>query len=296
LLLTFFFRQLPELVERGYIYIAQPPLYKVKKGKQEQYIKDDEAMEEYMTQSALEDASLHLNDSAPGISGAALEKLVNDFRMVMKTLKRLSRLYPQELTEHFVYLPAVSLEDLGNHEGMQAWMAKFNERLRSTEKSGLVYKASLREDRERNVWLPEVEITSHGLANYVTFNRDFFGSNDYKTVTALGAQLSTLLDEGAYVQRGERKKPVVEFKEALEWLMTESTKRHTIQRYKGLGEMNPDQLWETTMDPSVRRMLRVTIEDAIGADQIFNTLMGDAVEPRRDFIESNALAVSNLDF
>jgi DNA gyrase subunit B len=296
LLLTFFFRQLPELIERGYIYIAQPPLYKVKKGKQEQYIKDDDAMEEYMTQSALEDASLHLNDSAPGISGEALERLVNDFRMVMKTLKRLSRLYPQELTEHFVYLPAVTLEQLGDHEAMQAWLAKFDARLRTSEKSGLVYKASLREDRERNVWLPEVEITSHGLASYITFNRDFFGSNDYKTVTALGAQLASLLDEGAYVKRGERKKAVVEFKEALDWLMTESTKRHTIQRYKGLGEMNPDQLWETTMDPSVRRMLKVTIEDAIGADQIFNTLMGDAVEPRREFIESNALAVSNLDF
>jgi len=296
LLLTFFFRQLPELIERGYIYIAQPPLYKVKKGKQEQYIKDDDAMEEYMTQSALEDASLHLNDEAPGISGEALERLVNDFRMVMKTLKRLSRLYPQELTEHFIYLPAVSLEQLGDHAAMQEWLAQYEVRLRTVEKSGLVYKASLREDRERNVWLPEVELISHGLSNYVTFNRDFFGSNDYKTVVTLGAQLSTLLDDGAYIQRGERKKAVKEFKEALDWLMAESTKRHTIQRYKGLGEMNPDQLWETTMDPAQRRMLRVTIEDAIGADQIFNTLMGDAVEPRRDFIESNALAVSNLDF
>ncbi|OPG81291.1 DNA gyrase subunit B [Pseudomonas ogarae] len=296
LLLTFFFRQLPELIERGYIYIAQPPLYKVKKGKQEQYIKDDDAMEEYMTQSALEDASLHLNEDAPGISGEALERLVNDFRLVMKTLKRLSRLYPQELTEHFIYLPAVSLEQLSDHAAMQDWLAQYEVRLRTVEKSGLVYKASLREDRERNVWLPEVELISHGLSNYVTFNRDFFGSNDYKTVVSLGAQLSTLLDEGAYIQRGERKKAVTEFKEALEWLMAESTKRHTIQRYKGLGEMNPDQLWETTMDPSSRRMLKVTIEDAIGADQIFNTLMGDAVEPRRDFIESNALAVSNLDF
>ena len=296
LLLTFFFRQLPELIERGYIYIAQPPLYKVKKGKQEQYIKDDEAMEEYMTQSALEDASLHLNEEAPGISGEALERLVYDFRMVMKTLKRLSRLYPQELTEHFIYLPAVTLEQLGDHTAMQAWMAKYEERLRLVEKSGLVCKASLREDRERNVWLPEVELISHGHSTFITFNRDFFGSNDYKTVVTLGAQLSTLLDDGAYIQRGERRKQVTEFKEALEWLMAESTKRHTIQRYKGLGEMNPDQLWETTMDPSVRRMLKVTIEDAVGADQIFNTLMGDAVEPRREFIESNALAVSNLDF
>ncbi|WP_145184668.1 MULTISPECIES: DNA topoisomerase (ATP-hydrolyzing) subunit B [unclassified Pseudomonas] len=296
LLLTFFFRQLPELVERGYIYIAQPPLYKVKKGKQEQYIKDDEAMEEYMTQSALEDASLHLDESAPAVSGVQLETLVNEFRSVMKTLKRLSRLYPQDITEHFIYLPEVTLEQLGDHGVMQAWLAKFQQRLDHCQSSGLAYKASLREDKERNVWLPEVEVTSHGLASYVTFNRDFFGSNDYRTVVNIGAKLSTLLGEGAYVKRGERRKSITEFKEALDWLMNESTKRHTIQRYKGLGEMNPEQLWETTMDPTVRRMLKVTIEDAIAADQIFNTLMGDAVEPRRDFIESNALSVSNLDF
>ncbi|MFJ3074910.1 MULTISPECIES: DNA topoisomerase (ATP-hydrolyzing) subunit B [Pseudomonas] len=296
LLLTFFFRQLPELVERGYIYIAQPPLYKVKKGKQEQYIKDDEAMEEYMTQSALEDASLHLDESAPAVSGVQLEALVNEFRSVMKTLKRLSRLYPEELTEHFIYLPEVTLEQLGDHAVMQAWLDSFQQRLNNSQKSGLAYKASLREDKERNVWLPEVEITSHGLASYITFNRDFFGSNDYRTVVNIGAKLSSLLGEGAYVQRGERRKAIVEFKEGLDWLMNETTKRHTIQRYKGLGEMNPDQLWETTMDPTVRRMLKVTIEDAIAADQIFNTLMGDAVEPRREFIESNALSVSNLDF
>ncbi|ANC00974.1 DNA gyrase subunit B [Pseudomonas putida] len=296
LLLTFFFRQLPELVERGYIYIAQPPLYKVKKGKQEQYIKDDEAMEEYMTQSALEDASLHLDESAPAVSGVQLEALVNEFRGVMKTLKRLSRLYPEELTEHFIYLPEVTQAQLADYATMQAWLGKFQERLNNSQKSGLTYQASLREDKERNIWLPEVEVTSHGLASYVTFNREFFGSNDYRSVVVLGARLATLLGEGAYVQRGERRKAVTEFKEALDWLMNETTKRHTIQRYKGLGEMNPDQLWETTMDPTVRRMLKVTIEDAIAADQLFNTLMGDAVEPRRDFIESNALSVSNLDF
>ncbi|SFQ43772.1 DNA gyrase subunit B [Geopseudomonas sagittaria] len=295
LLLTFFFRQLPELVERGYIYIAQPPLYKVKKGKQEQYIKDDEAMEEYMTQSALEDASLHVNESAPGLSGTALQTLVNDYRTVMKTLARLSRLYPQEITEHFVYLPRVDVEQLADHAAMQTWLASLGERLKAVEKSGQSYQLSLREDRERHLWLPEVELVAHGLSSYVTFNRDFFASNDYRTVTDLGMQLNSLLEEGAYVQRGERKKPVTTFKEALNWLMTESTKRHSIQRYKGLGEMNPEQLWETTMDPAVRRMLKVTIEDAIAADQIFNTLMGDAVEPRREFIETNALAVSNLD-
>ncbi|EWC42332.1 DNA topoisomerase (ATP-hydrolyzing) subunit B [Stutzerimonas stutzeri] len=296
LLLTFFFRQLPELIERGYVYIAQPPLYKVKRGKQEQYIKDDEAMEEYLTQSALEDASLHVNEDAPGLAGEALERLVNDYRTVIKTLQRLSRLYPQELTEHFIYLPRVPVEQLADHAAMQAWLERYSTLLKGGERSGLIYNLSLREDKERHLWLPEVEISSHGLASYVTFNRDFFGSNDYRTVTALGEKLNSLLEEGAYVQRGERKKPVTTFKEALDWLMTEGTRRHSVQRYKGLGEMNPEQLWETTMDPNVRRMLKVTIEDAIAADQIFNTLMGDAVEPRREFIETNALAVSNLDF
>ena len=296
LLLTFFFRQLPELIERGYIYIAQPPLYKVKKGKQEQYIKDDEAMDEYMTQSALEEASLHVNENAPGLSGEALERLVNDYRAVIKTLGRLSRVYPQDITEHMVYLPRVSVEQLADQAAMQAWLQAFQARLKGAEKSGQTYSASLREDRERHLWLPEVEVLAHGLSSYITFNRDFFASNDYKAVTALGDQLNSLLEDGAYVQRGERKKAVSTFKEAFEWLKVESTKRHSIQRYKGLGEMNPEQLWETTMDPTVRRMLKVTIEDAIAADQIFNTLMGDAVEPRRDFIESNALAVSNLDF
>ncbi|MFC3608111.1 DNA topoisomerase (ATP-hydrolyzing) subunit B [Stutzerimonas tarimensis] len=296
LLLTFFFRQLPELIERGYVYIAQPPLYKVKRGKQEQYIKDDEAMDEYLTQAALEDASLHVNEHAPGMGGESLERLVHKYRSVLKTLKRLSRLYPMELTEHLIYLPRIGLEQLGDEAAMNEWLANFEAKVKSTEKSGLVYQVSLREDRERHLWLPEVEMTAHGLSSYVTFNRDFFGSNDYRNITALGDELNNLLEEGAYAKRGERRKPVSSFKEALDWLMTEGTKRHSLQRYKGLGEMNPDQLWETTMDPNARRMLKVTIEDAIAADQLFNTLMGDAVEPRREFIESNALAVSNLDF
>ncbi|WP_295465552.1 DNA topoisomerase (ATP-hydrolyzing) subunit B [uncultured Pseudomonas sp.] len=295
LLLTFFFRQMPLLIERGYIYIAQPPLYKVKRGKQEQYIKDDEAMEEYLTQTALEEASLHVNENAPGLSGVELEKLVNNYRQVMKTFKRLSRLYPADISEHLLYLPRVGLEQLGDEAAMRQWLAGFEARLKAAERNGTTYTISLREDRERSLWLPEVETRAHGLSSYVTFNRDFFGSNDYRLVTELAAQLDNLLEEGAYAKRGERRRPVSTFKEAWEWLMNETSKRFNIQRYKGLGEMNPDQLWETTMDPNVRRMLKVTIEDAIAADQIFNTLMGDQVEPRRDFIESNALAVSNLD-
>tara|TARA_Y100001001_G_scaffold164461_1_gene196700 strand:+ start:18 stop:2354 length:2337 start_codon:yes stop_codon:yes gene_type:complete len=295
LLLTFFFRQMPELIENGYIYIAQPPLYKIKKGKQEQYLKDDEALEEYLTQSALEDSYLYVTEGAPGITGQALERLVQEFRSVMKTLKRLARLYPQELMEHFIYLPRLSVENLADKAFMETWIKGFAERVAPTERSGQEFRVSLREDPERHLWLPEVESITHGLSNYVTFNRDLFASNDYRTMAELGEKLQTLLEPGAYMQRGERKKPISNFKEALEWMMNETARRHTIQRYKGLGEMNPEQLWETTMDPESRRMLRVNIEDAIAADQIFNTLMGDHVEPRREFIESNALAVSNLD-
>lgn len=296
LLLTFFFRQLPELVERGYIYIAQPPLYKVKRGKQEQYIKDDEAMDEYLTNAALEDASLHVNASAPGLSGTALEALVNEYRSVLKTLERLSRLYPKEITEHFLYLPGVEPEQLSDKAAMQSWLDALQARMDAVEKSGEVYTVGLRHDSERNYWLPEIQIKAHGLTNHILFNHDFYSSNDYRTVTELANKLNNLLEEDAYVMRGERKQEVSTFKEALDWLLAEGSRRLSVQRYKGLGEMNPEQLWETTMDPSQRRMLQVTIEDAIAADQIFNTLMGDHVEPRRAFIEENALAVSNLDF
>ncbi|HDY97278.1 MAG TPA: DNA topoisomerase (ATP-hydrolyzing) subunit B [Pseudomonas sabulinigri] len=295
LLLTFFFRQMPELIENGYIYIAQPPLYKIKKGKQEQYLKDDEALEEYLTQSALEDSYLFVNEDAPGITGEALERIVQEFRSVMRTLKRLARLYPQELMEHFIYLQRLTVENLADKAFMDDWIKGFATRVATGDKSGQQYHVSLREDRERHLWLPEVESITHGLSSYITFNRDLFGSNDYRTMAELGEKLQSLLESGAYMQRGEKKKPISTFKEALEWMMSETARRHTIQRYKGLGEMNPDQLWETTMDPESRRMLRVNIEDAIAADQIFNTLMGDHVEPRRDFIEKNALAVSNLD-
>ncbi|MGI9279769.1 MAG: DNA topoisomerase (ATP-hydrolyzing) subunit B [Endozoicomonas sp.] len=295
LLLTFFFRQMPELIENGYIYIAQPPLYKVKKGKQEQYLKDDIALDEYLTQSALESATLHVNENAPGIGDESLESLVKEYRKVIATIERLSRVYPSEIMREMIYMDGVAEEDLKDQTKMQAWLDVLNARIQDLKLAGRSMSFELFEDREHQVWIPKVTIISHGVPTDYTWNVDFFGSGDYGSIKRLGSKLQGLLEESAFIQKGERKKAVTTFEEGLEWLMTESTKRHNIQRYKGLGEMNPEQLWETTMDPDVRRMLKVTIEDAIGADQIFNTLMGDQVEPRRDFIESNALNVANLD-
>ena len=295
LLLTFFFRQMPALIENGYIYIAQPPLYKVKRGKQEQYLKDDNALDDYLTQSALENASLHVNIDAPGIADEQLEAIVKDYRKVNKIVDRLARLYPSYILKELVYMQPISEAELKTEKYMREWLDTLIIRANALKLSGSTAEFSLVENTELSVWLPKVTITAHGLPTEYIWSVEFFSSSDYQAIVKLGKQLQGLLEEGAYIQKGERKHETASFEEGLAWLMKESTKRHYIQRYKGLGEMNPDQLWETTMDPDTRRMLKVTIEDAIAADQIFNTLMGDHVEPRRDFIESNALKVANLD-
>jgi DNA gyrase subunit B len=296
LLLTFFFRQMRELVERGHVFIAQPPLYKISKGKQEQYLKDEEALTRFLTQAALEDSSLHVNADAPGISGEGLETLVNQYRTVMATIDRLSRLYPREVMEQMVYLPSLREEQLTDRAVMDNWAQLMQARLIANNQTGSHrYTVSIEEDPERHFLLPRVDIVAHGVPTSYRISKDFFGSGEYRSIIALGEALDGLIEEGAYVKRGDRQAPVSSFTEALNWLMHESRRGYSVQRYKGLGEMNPEQLWETTMDPETRRMLRVTVEDAIAADQIFTCLMGDQVEPRRDFIETNALAVANLD-
>jgi len=295
LLLTFFFRQMRELVENGHIFIAQPPLYKVSKGKNEQYVKDDAALLVYLTQKALEGSSLHVNAKAPALQGAALEALVNQFRRVGDLIDRMSLVYPLEILNTLVYTSSLDSKLLQKCGEVEAWCSELQEKLGKIETGTHRYQVSAKEDKERKVYLPEIEITAHGVPHYHMLGRDFFNSGEYGAIVELGNVLQGLLEDGAYVKRGEREKPVDSFKEALDWLMAESRRGINTQRYKGLGEMNPDQLWETTMDPDSRRMLVVTIEDAIAADQMFTTLMGDQVEPRRDFIETNALSVVNLD-
>ncbi len=295
LLLTFFFRQMRELVENGHIFIAQPPLYKVIKGKNEQYLKDDDALEAYLTQKALEEASLHVNETAPAMQGAALEELVNQFREAADLISRMSLVYPKQVLETLVYTSALSADLLVKRKEVEAWCADLQEKLNKINSGTHSYNVLTEEDKERNLFIPIVEITAHGVPHKHRLGRDLFGSAEYTKIVELGGKLQGLLEQGAYVQRGERTLEINSFAEALTWLMVEARRGINTQRYKGLGEMNPEQLWETTMDPETRRMLVVTIEDAIAADQMFTTLMGDQVEPRRDFIESNALSVVNLD-
>jgi len=296
LLLTFFYRQMTPLIERGYVYIAQPPLYKVKKGKQETYIKDDVALEEYLTNLALDEASLHVNPDAPPLAGEALEKLVGEYRAVEADIRRLSKLYEPSILKALIDLPEMSPEKMTSQSEMQTWLDELKGALEKDFRAGAIrYEFSLAFDDEKHLYQPQIKVSHHGSSYDYLLDSSFFASGEYRKIVALGKQINGLLEVGAYIQRGNQKQTVSTFKEALDWLMQQSRKGLNIQRYKGLGEMNPEQLWETTMDPASRRMLQVTIEDAVACDQLFSTLMGDQVEPRREFIESNALAVANLD-
>ncbi|MFT4613027.1 MAG: DNA gyrase subunit B [Bacteroidia bacterium] len=295
LLLTFFFRQMRELLERGHIFIAQPPLYKIAKGKQHQYLKDDDALDQYLTQSALENTSIFVNPDAPSISGEGLAELVRQYRKVETTIERLSRLYSSVVLWQMVYGGTLAQDQMQDENVVQAFCDQISERLLTHGTKGSTYTVVVRKDLERQLFYPVVRVLAHGVETETEYHHEFFGSGEYRSLIALGETLNTLIDEDGYFQRGEKVLNTRVFAEGLEWLMTEARKGHTIQRYKGLGEMNPEQLWETTMDPEVRRMLVVTIDDAIAADQIFTTLMGDQVEPRREFIEANALSVANLD-
>jgi len=296
LLLTFFFRQMPEIMERGYIYIAQPPLYKVKKGKQERYIKDDEGLTEYLTTLALENAEIHVNDSAPAISGVALEQLVNQYRTVIETTKRLSRQMPSEILEAMIYGKIITTEDFNSEEKVKAWSDDVLKVVENKQGNGSIYSISIAKNVERNIYIPSFKVRQHGIETSYHCSYEVISSTEFSSIMKLNQAINGLMEETGYIKRGEKIKEVSSFEEALNWLMAESKRGQYIQRYKGLGEMNPSQLWETTMDPDTRRMLQVTIEDAIAADQLFTTLMGDHVEPRRKFIDDNALKVSNLDF
>ncbi len=297
LLLTFFFRQMRELIERGHVYIAQPPLYKVAKGKQHRYIKDEATLEEYLTHLALENAQFFIEEGAPAVSGDALATLVEEHRFVLSAIDRSSKLYPESILNEVAVCGAISNDMLQSADAMDAWAQQLQALLTPEEvRAGSHrYTVEVIEDKERNEFLPKVTMIAHGVESEYVLQRDYLLGDDYQRMVKIAGEHQAMFVSGAKIQRGEKVREVSDFAELLGWLMAESRRGLNIQRYKGLGEMNPDQLWETTMDPETRRMLQVTIDDAIAADQIFSTLMGDHVEPRRDFIETNALSVSNLD-
>jgi DNA gyrase subunit B len=295
LLLTFFFRHMPELIERGHVLIAQPPLYKVKRGRQERYIKDDAELAAFTLELALDEASVELPDGTV-LSAETLGELATAYQKTQDRIHQLDRVYPAVVLDQFLFLPALAVEAFVNGgEVLQAFGAQLNERLAAMQNAQFQYSVDVVEAVDGNEASIQVSVINHGFERRYEFGRDFFASQDYQALAAFGAEMLVAVPEGSRVLKGERSQAANDLVEALSWLQKEAVRGQSRQRFKGLGEMNADQLWETTMDPAHRTLLRVSVEDAIAADQVFNTLMGDHVEPRRDFIEQNALAVANLD-
>jgi DNA gyrase subunit B len=294
LLLTFFYRQMPELIERGHIYIAQPPLYKIKKGKQEHYVKDDQELNALLLGTAIDGAALHVNADAPPLSGLGLESLSQKYQEVQGIARRWARRYDERFMEQLLYMPKLSTESFDRIDELKDWCRRLETQLNALDDVSRRYRVSVQTlaGGGHRIDLQRLE---HGLSSEKHVPREFFDSAEYLRIAELAQTLSDLIGPGAYIQRGEARQEIASFKSAMSWLFEEAKKGQTIQRYKGLGEMNPEQLWDTTINPESRRLLQVRIEDAVAADDIFTTLMGDAVEPRREFIEKNALQVSNLD-
>ncbi|UNM95602.1 DNA topoisomerase (ATP-hydrolyzing) subunit B [Ignatzschineria rhizosphaerae] len=291
LLLTFFYRQMRELVERGHIFIAQPPLYKVKRGRQETYIKDDNELALYFLNTALENGSMHPSADAPALSSVVMERLAKQLMKVEHIISRINHRIPEEVLYHFLELPVLTDAVLSSHEAND-WAATLESQLQHDISEGSVnYRVKADQETQQIVITGE----RYNIEDRYVIDGRFINSNEYQEIAVLSAELHALIQEGAFVQRGERTLMIAGFKEGLDWLIDEAKRGQQVSRYKGLGEMNAEQLWETTMDPDTRRLLQVKVEDAVKADEVFTMLMGDEVEPRREFIEQNAQMVGNLD-
>lgn len=287
LLLTFFYRQMPELVERGHIYIAQPPLYKIKHGKSERYIKDDYELNQHLLKLALENAELIPREGAQPIAGETLAELARSYLLSEAVISRLGSFIDSEVLHALL---ANGLEiDLGDEVSARATASSLSVLLPSAVR----VRAHFDDKSER--WQLRVEKMLHGNLKTGVIDEEFLLSGDYQQIRKTSQLISGLIGNNAVMRRGDKSQAVSSFAESMEWLLAEVERGLTKQRYKGLGEMNPEQLWDTTMDPAVRRLLKVQIDDAIVADEIFTTLMGDNVEPRRAFIEGNALYARNID-
>jgi DNA gyrase subunit B len=294
LLLTFFYRQMPILIERGHVYIAQPPLYKIKKGKQEHYVKDDIELNALLLGTAIDNAALFVNSEAPPLSGLGLESLAQRYQEVQAIARRWARRYDERFLDQLLYMPKLTTESFDRIDELRDWCRVLETKLNALDDVSRRYTVSVQalSGTGHRIALQKFD---HGLTSEKHIPREFFVSAEYVRITELAQTLSDLIGAGAYIQRGEARQDIASFKAAINWLFDEAKKGQSLQRYKGLGEMNPEQLWDTTINPETRRLLQVRIEDAVAADDIFTTLMGDAVEPRREFIEKNALQVSNLD-
>jgi len=295
LLLTFFYRQMPELIERGHIYIGLPPLYKIKQGKTELYLKDDAALNQYLVNNAVEGAELRPGDMAPPITGISLEKLLLDLVAAQEAIARNAYRFDSAVLHAMLELPPPSAALFDEAGTRDSWLEQLQQRLRATGLGRPQYslRALLAEDAHPAALV--IERRQHGLSVSQTLPITLFDAGELRPLGDFARGLDGLLQPGASVSRAGKHQPIASFAEAHAWLLDEAKKGRTIQRFKGLGEMNPEQLWDTTVNPETRRLLKVRIEDAVAADQIFATLMGDVVEPRRNFIEDNALRVSNLD-
>ena len=291
LLLTFFYRQMPELIERGHIYIGQPPLYKIKMGKQEHYLKDDIELNDYLLARALDEAMLIFDPDAPPLRGQALEQMMRDFLAIHQINLRLGRRFDPLFLEQLIDSPRFSTD--WDKKDISSWCEQLEARLKEKSAISINYQLEVIKGEEGHDLLLKKAV--HGVVEEKRITPDFFLGPEYRLIGKLAETLHGLIQPAALVRRGKSEKEVTSFREVYEWLMAESRKGRSIQRFKGLGEMNPEQLWDTTINPETRRLLQVTIEDAVAADEIFTTLMGDEVEPRREFIEKNALYVTNLD-
>ena len=295
LLLTFFYRQMPELIERGHVYIGLPPLYKLKQGKQELYLKDDAALNGYLISSAVDNAELTYSSVAPPISGEALEKLLRDYQLALDQIERLGHRFDANVLTAMLELAPLEAHHWTDPAAMQTWLGQLAQNLAASGLGKPRYRLSLREAQGEHPAALEVVRDQHGLSHTWLLPQPFFNGSEFRPIHALSQQIAGMIQTDAVVRRGNASRGVLRFAEVRSWLLDEAKKGRTIQRFKGLGEMNPEQLWETTVNPETRRMLQVGVEDAIAADQMFSMLMGEAVEPRRDFIEANALKVANLD-
>ncbi len=295
LLLTFFYRQMPELIERGHVYIGLPPLYKLKQGKNEIYLKDDAALDAYLINSAVEGAELTYAIDAPAISGVALEGLMTAYGAAQAAIGRLSHRFDPQILQAMLHLPALRVDSFTDEAAMAEWAAALERSLATRGLGKPRYRVRVQAPGGEYAGAVVVQRQHHGLEVTQTLPAGLFESGELRPIVEAAAQLSGLIHSGAQIRRGGRSAPVEDFSQVHVFLMEEARRGRTVQRFKGLGEMNPEQLWETTVNPDTRRLLQVRIEDAVAADHIFSTLMGDVVEPRREFIEENALRVANLD-